>query len=126
MRLILRYFVKLFEQDPRWLVRVLGAAGFGFALALYVVLRDMATIFAEFVVATLIGVPAFMTAAGLLLATADTTRKRLHAGQQVGAVLRLLFGAGIWSVLVWLVVLLVVGFPLAIWLGNMTWTRPAG
>ena len=126
MRLLFGYFVKLFEQDPRWIVRVLGAAGFGFAGALYVILRDMATISAEYVVATLIGVPAFMTAAGLLLATADTTRQRLRAGQQVGAVLRLLFGAGVWSVVVWFVLLLIVGFPLAIWLGNMTWTRPAG
>lgn len=50
----------------------------------------------------------------------------LHAGQQVGAVLRLLFGAGVWSVIVWFLVLLVVGFPVAIGLGNMTWTRPAG
>ena len=126
MRLLFGYFVKLFEQDPRWIVRVSGAAGFGFALALYVALKEMATISVDQVIATLIGVPAFVTATGLLLATADTTRKRLHAGQQVGAVLRLLFGAGVWSVVVWIIVLLIVGFPLAIWLGNMTWTRPAG
>ena len=126
MRLLLRYFVKLFEQNPRWLVRVLAAAGFGFALALYVVLKNMATISAEYVIATLIGVPAFMTAAGLLLATADTVRRQLRAGESVPAVLRLLFGAGIWSVLVWFVVFLIVGFPVAIWLGSMTWTRPAG
>lgn len=89
MRLLLRYFVKLFEQDPRWLVRVSGAAGFGFALALYVVLKEGATISVDQVIATLIGVPAFMIAAGLLLATADTTRQRLHAGAPCDAFWRL-------------------------------------
>jgi len=123
---LFRYFVNLFEHDPRWLVRVTAAAGLGIAMALYVVLKERATISVDEVIATLIGIPASMTAAGLLLATADTTRRRLHAGQQVGAVLRLLFGAGIWSMLVWIVAILIVGFPLAIWLGNMTWTRPAG
>jgi hypothetical protein len=107
-------------------MRVAAAAGLGIAMALYIVLKERATISVDQVIATLTGIPASMTAAGLLLATADTTRQRLHAGQQVGAVLRLLFGAGIWSMLVWIVAILIVGFPLAIWLGNMTWTRPAG
>ena len=123
---LFRYFVNLFEHDPRWLVRVTAAAGLGIAMALYVVLKERAAISVDQMIATLVGVPAFMTTAGLLRATADTTRQRLHAGQQVGAVLRLLFGAGIWSMLVWIVAILIVGFPLAIWLGNMTWTRPAG
>jgi hypothetical protein len=116
----------LFEHAPRWLVRAAAAAGLGIAMALYVVLKERAAISVDQMIATLVGVPAFMTTAGLLRATADTTRQRLHAGQQVGAVLRLLFGAGVWSVVVWCVVLPIVGFPLVIWPGNMTWARSAG
>ena len=57
---------------------------------------------------------------------ADVTRRRLHAGERVSVFSRVLFGAGIWSLLLWIIGLLVIGFPLAIWLGNMTWDRPAG
>jgi hypothetical protein len=81
------------------------------------------------VIATLIGVPAIMTTAGIFLATADAIRRPSHAGRAGAPVpvpLRVLFGAGIWSLLFWVIVVLIVGFPLAIWLGKMTWTRPAG
>ncbi len=77
-------------------------------------------------IATLVGVPAIMTLAGLLLATADTIRQQVKAGQPVGIVPRVLFGAGIWSLLFWVIATLLAGFPLAIWLGNMTWERAAG
>ena len=79
---LFRYFVNLFEHDPRWLVRVTAAAGLGIAMALYVVLKERATISVDEVIATLIGIPASMTAAGLLLATADTIRRQLRDGQR--------------------------------------------
>ena len=50
---LFRYFVNLFEHDPRWLVRVTAAAGLGIAMALYVVLKERATISVDEVIATL-------------------------------------------------------------------------
>jgi hypothetical protein len=79
------------------------------------------------VIATLIGVPAIMTTAGIVLATADVIRRESHrAGAPVPVLLRVLFGAGIWSLLLWVIIVLIAGFPLAIWLGTITWNRPAG
>ena len=77
-------------------------------------------------VATLVAMPLFYLVGGVFLSTADTVRGRLRAGEPVGVTLRLLFGAGIWSLLIWLILFLLVGFCLAIWVGNMTWNRPAG
>ncbi len=76
--------------------------------------------------ATFVLSTAITTVLGLLLVRADTVRHRVHAGQPVGVLSRLFFGAGIRSLFAWLIVLLIVGFPLAIWLGTMTSSMPAG
>jgi hypothetical protein len=70
--------------------------------------------------------PVIWTMAGAILAVAETVRRQVYAGERVGFLLRLLFAAGIWSILLWTIVFLMVGFPVAIWVGNMTWTRPPG
>jgi len=66
-----------------------------------------------------------MLGAGVLL-RADAVRHQLRAGSRVGLFSLALFGAGIWSLLIWLVLALLIGFPIAIWIGSMTADRSAG
>jgi len=124
------YFVKLFESDPRWLVRVGAAGACGLILAVYCAVKGFwqgrIAFSISMIIAMLIGIPAFWIVGGAFLASADMTRRRLRAGEPVGVVSRVLFGAGVWSLLFWFILLLIVGFPLAIWLGNVTWNRPPG
>ena len=72
------YFVKLFESDPRWRVRVAATGGCGVLIALGAVWRGRAALSLYEVIATLIGVPAIMTTAGIVLATADVIRRESH------------------------------------------------
>lgn len=126
MNRLITLFVTLFESDPRWWVRVAGAAGLGLALDVVFVIKAWGSLPSRAMIVALVGFPASMAVAGVLLATADATRWRIRAGQRVGILSRVLFGAGIWSLLVWAIVIIPVGTALAILLGSMTWNRPAG
>ncbi len=127
MKRLLEFFVTLFESNPRWLIRVAGAAGFGLVLGVAVVIKARRSLpGGAMMIAVLVAFPLFAAVAGILLATADATRCRIRAGQRVGVLSRVLFGAGIWSLLVWVIVVLPVGFVLAILLGAMTWNHPPG
>jgi hypothetical protein len=74
-------------------------------------------------VATLICAPACCLIAGVFLATKDAIDWRLRAGRSVGKVLRAAFGMHVWSLLFWFVSLLLIGFPFAVCLGNLTWRK---
>lgn len=126
MRWLINYCVRRFESDSRWAMRVAAAGGCGLLLAICCAWRMRNDVSLRVITTILLACPLFYLTAGAFLATADTIRQRLHTGKPVGLILRILFGSGIWSVLVWLIILLIVGFPLAIWIGSMTYTRPAG
>jgi hypothetical protein len=121
VRAIFGLLVNVFETDPRWLWRVLAAGGFGLLIAVGVVLygEDLGS---GAIICILIMLPMFCLIAGCLLATIDTIRKRIESGAAVNRLSRVLFG-GLWSVWLWFAVLLVVGFPLAILIGILTWKR---
>ena len=126
MKRLLEFFATLFESNPGWLARVAGAAGFGLLLGVGVVIKTWRSLPWGVVIAMLVAFPLFAAVAGMLLATADATRFRIRANQRVGFFSRVLFGAGIWSLLVWVIIVFPVGFVLAILLGVMTWNHPPG
>ncbi len=126
MKRLLKFFATLFESNPVWLVRVTGAAGFGLVISVAVVIKAWRSLPWGAMIATLVAFPLFAAVAGMLLATADATRCRIRAGQRVRVLSRVLFGAGIWSLLVWVIIVFPVGFVLAILLGAMTWNNPPG
>lgn len=116
---------RLIKSERNWL-KILGAGLVGLVVAVRVALHEgnggppLQRIF------TLIAVPLFSMLAGGILCRADTIRRQVREGKPVGMLSRLFFAAGIWSVLIWMIVTLLVGFPVAIWIGNMTFQRPAG
>ena len=59
--------------------------------------------------------------AGCLLATMDYVQWQIQTEHKVGRVPKVLFGMGLFSVFVWAFAVLVIGFPLAAWLGALTW-----
>lgn len=126
MNRLFDFFVRLFETHPRWAVRVSAAGALGLVFGVVVIVKGAGRGSVAEMIGLLVAAPAFCTAAGVALATADTVRTRLRAGEPVGILARLLFASGMWSLLIWAVVVLIAGFPLAIWLGNLTWSRPAG
>ena len=117
-----RFFNRLFSAELKWLPKLLGAGAVGLAIALTVLWKSPTTFDFVAKVAILIIVPAFsMLAAGALI-RADIVQKRLESGGSIGPLSRLFFGLGIWSLLIWIFAALLVGFPLAIWLGSVTST----
>jgi hypothetical protein len=114
-------------QAGHWREKVIGAGLFGLFVAVEIVVwrsRDGASFLEQVVV--LIAIPTLIMVAGGALARADFVRRRLRAGKPVGPVSRLFFGAGVWSFLIWIIAMLVIGFPLAIWIGSLTSEMPAG
>lgn len=115
-------FVKTFESDPRWLWRVLAAGALGLVLALETVWQGRAKLGPGVVIALLISLPAFFLAGGCLLATMDSVRQRIRSDRSIGRFARVFFGRW-WSLLLWFILLLLIGFPLAVFVGNLTWRR---
>ena len=122
MRDIFGFFVRTFETDSRWCLRVLAAGACGFVIACGVVLKDFAKLEAGEMIAVLTVLPGFFLLAGCLLATMDSVRKRIESGAQVSWLLRAFFGS-LLSAWLWVAVILIVGFPLAAFIGNLTWKR---
>jgi hypothetical protein len=98
----------------------LAAGGFGLAIAAVIVW--LAELSSDEIIAVLTLLPAFFLLAGCLLATIDIVRTRIKSGEEVGWLLRVFFGRML-SVWLWFVVLLIVGFPLAVFIGSLTWKR---
>ncbi len=119
-------FDRLFKSERWWLLKVAGAGVLGLLMAIRVVweLRNELAPFE--MMAYLVVISALVMLMAGAFVRADTIRCRISAGEPVGLVSRVLYGAGIWSLLFWVVGLLIVGFVLAIWLGRMTWDQPAG
>ena len=103
------------------------AAGFlGLMIAVRVVWRQGDALPLSARITTLITIPTLVMLAGTVLARADWVRGQARGGQPVGRLSGLFFGAGVWSLMIWGIAALLVGFPLAIWLGSLTSGRPAG
>jgi hypothetical protein len=116
------FFVRIFENDPRWCRRVLAAGGCGLLIAGAVVLKEFAKLQAGEMIAVLTMLPAFFLLAGCLLATMDSVRTRIESGAQVSWPLRAFFGS-LLSAWLWVAAVLIVGFPLAVFVGSLTWKR---
>jgi hypothetical protein len=114
-------FVRIFESNPKWRWRVLAAGGCGLVIALLSVLSKPALFGVAGAIATVVGLTGFFLLAGCLLATMDYVQWQIQTGQKVGRVQRVLFGMGLFSVFVWAFAALVIGFPLAVWLGALMW-----
>ena len=122
MRAIFARFVRIFETDSRWLCRALAAGACGLTIAAAVVLEEGAKLRRVEIIVTVTMLPAFFLLAGCLLATIDSVRRRIQAGAEVGWLTRVFFGS-LFSVCLWFAILLAVGFPIAVFLGNLTWNR---
>ena len=81
---LFRIWFKLFQSDPRWRVRVAAAGGCGVLIAVGAVWRGRAALSLFEVIATLIGVPAIMTTAGVFLATADVMSRESYRARPAG------------------------------------------
>ncbi len=119
MKLLFENFVRVFETDRRWLLRMLAAGGYGLLIAIAAVWQGQAKFDPAAMISVLIALPALFVLAGLFLATKDVVRQRLQKGESVGRLSRLLFGRGAWSLILWIVIVLTLGFPLAIFLGSI-------
>jgi len=117
---------RFFRSDRGWLLKTAGAGALGLAIAARTAweMRLRASLAEQ--IAVLVTIPTFFALAAALLVRADVVWHKLRAGFLPGPVLRLLFGAGIWSVLAWVVLVLFVGLPLAIVVGNLTADHPPG
>jgi hypothetical protein len=120
------FFVRIFESDPRWWRRALAPAGCGLIIAVGATWQLRAKIVWGEAIAILFMLPGFFLAAGCLLATMDNVQQRIRSGQAVSRLSRMLFGMHEVSVVIWFILLLIVGFPLAFWIGNLTWRQHAG
>ena len=119
-------FDRLFKSERSWLVKVGGAGVFGLIVAGRIVRQHWNDSPISARVSTLVAVPLFVMLLAGALVRADAVRRQMRTGGRIGPFSRFLFGAGIWSLLIWVFVALLIGFPLAIWLGSMTSERPAG
>ena len=54
---------------------------------------------------------------GCLLATADAVRCRIRSGDEVSWGMHLLFGLDGWSVVIWVILMVTIGLPVAICVG---------
>jgi hypothetical protein len=101
-------------------------AGFGFGLffaCICVALKlesGPAPDFLRFSVACFVALPILFTLLVAIFLWADVVRGRKRNGERVGIFSQLFFGFGIWSLLIWIVLLAAGGFPLAIWIGSKT------
>lgn len=120
-----RFINRLFTAELNWIPKLLGAGVVGLAIAIRVVWINWATLTFAATTFTLIIVPALTVLAAGALVRADVVHKRREAGLPIGPITRLFFGSGIWSLLIWIFAFLLVGFPLAIWIGSLTSGVPA-
>ena len=120
------WFERLFRSDRLPIIKVAGAGLVGLIIAARVVWQQRHRMGPFSTGLTLVIVPFLTMLITIALVRADSVGRELSAGHRVGTFSRILFGAGIWSLLIWIVGLLLVGFPLAIWLGSLTAHRPAG
>jgi hypothetical protein len=120
-----RFFDRLFRSDRSWPLKVGGAGLFGYLAAAVVDLGNEGRRRA-IRLGMLIAMPLFAMAAACILIRADVVRRRLRAGHAVGPITRLLFASGVWSLLIWIIGVMLLGFPLAIWIGGLTAEQPAG
>ncbi len=126
MRRLLRYLAAYFESNHGAGVKVAAAAGLGLVIGIIAIVKAPKGLPTGAMLGFLVAFPAFAAAAAMMLVTADATRQRIRRGQPVGIFSRVFFGGGIWSLLVWLLILFPVGFVFAILLGNLTSGLPAG
>jgi hypothetical protein len=113
---------ELFRSDRHPLAKILAAGGLGLVMSVGILFEiEGLTALAWCGYAAVLG-GGFAFVAALLL-MADRTQRRQKSGERVGLIARILFGAGIWSLLIWIVIALALGFPLAVWVGNKTWQR---
>ena len=117
---------RLFRSDRAWLLKILGAGAVGLLIALRVAWWNRQRLALAGQLFTLVLVPVVAMGLAVALMRADSVRRRVRGGEPVGLAARILFGAGVWSLLIWVVAALLIGFPLAIWLGSVTAHRPAG
>jgi hypothetical protein len=121
-----RFFNRLFSSEQSWLLKLIGAGIVGAAISARVMWINLPhTPLVSKIVAIVATAALAMAGAGLLI-RADAVNKRIHAGDHVGMVSRALFASGIGSILFWIVAALLVGFPLAIWIGSLTSAMPRG
>jgi hypothetical protein len=113
--------VETFETDPRWLWRALAAGVFGLVVAAEAVWQSGEDVTTVEGMAMIFGFSVFSLAGGCLLAIKDIVRGRMKSRQKVGYVSQILFGLQWRSLMLWFVLLLVIGFPLAALIGNLTW-----
>jgi hypothetical protein len=114
----LRPLDDLFKSNRRWPVKVGGAGVFGLVFAGIVLLamRKDKEMTPAFRVATLIAMPVICMLIAGVLVWSDVIHHRQQRDEHVGPISRLLFGAGIWSWLIWFallgvsIVLLAIGF----------------
>jgi uncharacterized membrane protein len=115
------YLVDCFENQPRWVWRVLAAGGCGLFLAIAFLVRCGAEASIFEAVVALVMLPLSFLAGGFLLATMDEVRRRTEAGHTVSRAARILFGMRAWSLLLWFTIVLILGFPIAALIGALTW-----
>jgi hypothetical protein len=113
-------------KSKHWPEKIVAAGFLGIMMALRILWRKGDTFPPPIQITILTTVPAFFISAACVLARSDWVRGHVRAGEPVGRLSRVFFAAGIWSLLIWIVAVLLVGFPLAIWLGSLTSGRPAG
>lgn len=116
---------RLFRSEKGWLAKVAGAGLAGLWIAVKVAQRvnhpsPWVKLFCVLVPTSIVMLIA------VALIRADTVRCRIRAEEHVGLISYVLFGAGIWSLLFWIVLVLLAGVPLAIVIGNLTAGRPPG
>lgn len=115
-----RPFDRLFKSDQRWPAKIGGAAVFGLILAVIVLVKLRDDVPRSAWIPTLVALPAILIILVSVFIWADVVRRRLRDGERVGILPRILFGAGIWSLLLWIIALTIAGIPAALWLGSVT------
>ena len=118
VRSIFGHFVRIFETDSRWRRRVLAAGACGLVVAGAIVFQEGARLRRAETIAVLSMLPVFFLLAGCLLATVDSVRSRIRSGAKVGLLSQVFFGS-LSSVWLWFVLLLIIGFALAVFIGSL-------
>jgi hypothetical protein len=113
------WLLRLIESNRNWIGMLAVAGIFGFCATLFGIARSRRPISALEVAGFLIAMPASLMLAVAWFCRADVVRGRLDAGEKVGPWSRLLFAAGVWSIAIWVLLALLIGTPLAVWLGKL-------
>jgi hypothetical protein len=108
---------KVFRSDKHPVAKILVAAGLGLMLSLVLALKVKGMTAMQWCISTVVICGTFSSIATLFLLV-DRTQRRIKNGERVGLIARVLFGAGMASALIWVLIAIGIGFPLAIWLGG--------